>query len=284
MKRVIQFLRDTFRLLGEWLGSFVLWTIWLALVLLLIVQVYVATTNELAVPKVMLQQLEQRLAESGVRAKFQRTSLDPTGRVLMEDVRLSLPAFIDPIVHARTVYVRVSPWPLMVGRVEPAEIRITGGRVIVPALLSPSGEPIEIVRDLDATIVPASREVTIAQLSARVAGVRVSAQGTLPLPRRGAPLPPQALAEFLAQQFTMAARQAIAAAGTLDAFETPALHVDFSRSESGGLQAQATFLSRAVDLKQPVVAEARNVRIESRVLVLEGVATASRIEDRKSVV
>src|SRR5947209_15462266 len=107
MKRFLQLLRTTCVGGARTLGTLVLWSAWLVLVLALFVQLYIATTNELAVPGFVLHRLEQRLADSGLRATFGRTSFDPTGRVLLEDARISLPAFAEPVLSARTVFIHL---------------------------------------------------------------------------------------------------------------------------------------------------------------------------------
>ncbi|MCX6956258.1 MAG: hypothetical protein NTV51_29340, partial [Verrucomicrobia bacterium] len=117
------------------IGSFVLWTVWLALAVLLAVQCYIATHRELEVPGFLLRSLEERLAASGVQATFGRTSFDPTGRVLIEDARLSLPAFAEPVVAARLVYVRLDPWALAIGQFDPREVHVSGASLAVPAML-----------------------------------------------------------------------------------------------------------------------------------------------------
>ena len=122
------------------ISSFVLWTAWLALTIVLFFQLYIVTANELAIPDFILRHLESRLEQSGVKATFSRTSFDPMGRVLIENVRLSLPAFAEPVVTARSVYLRLNPLMLVVGRIEPREISVTAVNVSVPAMLMTTRE------------------------------------------------------------------------------------------------------------------------------------------------
>src|SRR6185436_16297851 len=84
---------------GAW--NLVVWTLWLGLSVLLVLQIYIVTTNELTLPDFMLRRLEARLAESGVKVEFQRTTFDPTGRIFLQDVPVSLPAFAEPVLTAR---------------------------------------------------------------------------------------------------------------------------------------------------------------------------------------
>ncbi|MCX6951139.1 MAG: hypothetical protein NTV51_02995, partial [Verrucomicrobia bacterium] len=181
-----------------------------ALALLLAVQCYIATHHELQVPGFLLRSLEERLAASGVRATFGRTSFDPTGRILIEDARVSLPAFDEPVVAARLVYVRLDPWALAVGHFEARELRISGASLAVPAMLSPSGRSEDILRDLDATLLPHPKSLEVAQLSARIAGISLIAHGSLYLPPRSrtstGSLP---VADFLARNYTAIARQLV---------------------------------------------------------------------------
>ena len=158
-------------------GSFALWTCWLALAALIFDQLYIITANELSIPEPILRRLEARLEEAGIKATFSRTLLDPSGRILIENVRLSLPAFNEPIITCRSVYVTLSPYYLAMGQLEPREIQLNDLTAFAPAMLSDSGRPEEIVRHLDATIEPARRSITFQHLSAIIADVPVSAHG-----------------------------------------------------------------------------------------------------------
>src|SRR5687768_4430350 len=124
MSRATEVLGSLMRTLFGAIGSFVLWTIWLALVALLVVQLYIVSASELAIPNFLLRQLEAKLAESGLRATFGRTSFDPTGRVLIHEARIFLPAFPEPVLTARAIYLQLNPLALVVGKFEPGEIRI----------------------------------------------------------------------------------------------------------------------------------------------------------------
>src|SRR5207237_1072819 len=156
-------------------------------------QIYIAFAHELAVPDFVLRRIERDVAETGVRVTFGHSSFDPTGRVLIENAELSLPEFSDPVVRIRAAYVQLNPWAMLVGRFDPRGVRVTGVNASVPAMLSGSGATEEIVHELDATIVPVGRELTISQLSARVAGVAVSAHGAVVLPKREPGRPPQSI-------------------------------------------------------------------------------------------
>lgn len=284
MRRVFQLLRRGLAGGAQGVGTVVLWSVWLVLGIALVVQTYIATTSELAVPRFALQQAEQRLAEAGLKAAFKRTAFDPSGRILIEDVELAPIGYSDPVLKARMIYIETNPWMLVVGRFEPRQIRVTGASVSVPAMISGSGAPVELVRDLDLTLRPAPRALLVDQFIARVANVVLTARGTVPLPRPQTPSARPALAEFFEQRFPGYCRQALAAAAKLDALQSPALHLDLAPAESGALSFGVTFTAAALALETPlasgksVATQARDLRVETRVLMLGATPTLSRVQ------
>ncbi len=257
--------------------AFSIWAVWLALALLLVAQTYILTSNELAVPGFLLRRLEGSLAESGLRMTFGRTSFDPKGRVLIEDVRVLLPAFPDPVFTARSVFVRLNPRSLLVGGVEPVEITITDATAAAPAQLTPSGRTEEIVRQLDATLEPRSGELVIHQLSARIANLTFSARGTVPLPTAGGQPSGPMLAEFFARRFPDGCRLAIALTGRLAQFVQPTLLLEVTPSESALPIIAVTALARHATLEMPVAVEIDNLRVSTR-LLLFGEAPPAPVE------
>jgi hypothetical protein len=268
MKAWVELCSRLARAFGSAVVSVVLWTIWLGLAVVFFFQLYIVTANELAIPDFVLRRIESKLAEAGVRATFSRTSFDPLGRVLMENVRLSLPAFAEPVLTCRSVFVRLNPLFLIVGRVDMREIELHEVTAYVPAMISPSGRPEEIIRNFDATFEPQRRAIVIRNLSANVAGIPVSAHGTVML----APTADQKggiekLGEFVAQKFPTLCRQALAAAEQLEQFDEPALHLQFSPSESGAAAIHVLALARAVRVAKPYAVEATNLRVSTRLLM-----------------
>jgi hypothetical protein len=279
MRRTLQHLWASTRWCAACVGSFVLWSVWLALALLLAGQTYIATHQELRVPGFLLRSLEDRLAASGVRATFGRTSFDPTGRVLIENARLSLPAFAEPVVSARTIYVRLDPWALAAGQFDPREIRISGANLAVPAMLSPSGRSEEILRDLDATLIPHEQQLELVQLSARVAGISLDAHGAIYLPPRNrenaGSLP---IAEFLARQYPAISRQLIAVAQQLTALDSPSLHLELSPSSTRVAIAKVSLYARGLKLAVPQPIAASGLRVVTRFPLFGDSPVTSRLE------
>lgn len=266
------------RTLWDGIFSFVIWSVWLALTLLLAAQLYILSANELAVPEFILRHFESRLAESGLRVAFKRTLFDPSGQVHFEDVRLSPPSFDEPVVSARSVYIRLNLWWLTMGRVEPREIRVTDVTVSVPAILSGTGRPEPVITGLDATLEPERRSVHVRQLSARVANAVVTAHGQLMLvPAGGAKPPALAVRELVTERFAVVCRQALAATAQLQNLDEPAVHLAFSPSESGAATIEVQALARAVRWGGAAAGEATAVQARTRFLLF-GEAPPSDLE------
>lgn len=247
--------------------SFTLWSVWVALALLLALQLYIFSTNELAVPDFLLRRIETRLEQSGLRVTFSRTSFDPTGRILIENVSARLPAFEEPVLGARAVYVRVNPWMLAVGRVELRELRVMGATASVPAMLSSSGRAEEIIRNLNVIVFPGDREHRVEQFSAQVAGVVVSAHGIVPAPPPTGAAPPDFVG-WLAREYPGLCRQAIAITEQLANFEQPSLQIEAGLTDAGAVKVNVELLARTAKLEVPLAAQARDVRVLVRALVL----------------
>jgi len=269
MKRALQLCWRGARLCTAGGLTFALWSLWLGLVLLLGVQAYVARSHELALPGFVLSTLEERLAASGVHLTFGRTSFDPHGRVLIEDLRLSLPAFDEPVVTARSLYARLDPWKLLVGRVEPVEIRLSGATLLTPAMLSPSGRAEQIVHDLDASITPHEQEFAINWCHGRLGELALIVHGSVHVAgaTRGARAPLPA-ADFLAKNYAALMRQAAGAIEQLSVFQEPIVEIDLAPSEARGAIASALLHAAGLRLEAPVALSATRLTLATKLPLL----------------
>src|SRR3990172_5276620 len=109
------------RLVLRWCGSccvsFLCWTSWLALCVLLFVLGWIAVRRQLPVPDYLLRRGEQRLAESGVIARFVQVVVDPGGRIVVGGLRLYATGQDEPLVESRAALAQLDPWFLFkIGR------------------------------------------------------------------------------------------------------------------------------------------------------------------------
>lgn len=161
--------------------SLVCWTLWLGLSMLLVFQLYIAFAREMPVPGFLLRSLEQRLEASGLKVNFGRTTFDPTGQVLVENLQLVVPSFGEPVADVRAVYVQLDPWALLGGRFEPSRLRASGINLHIPAMLAESGASETLLSHGDLILIPLETGIAVPQFTAQVAGVNLSARGAIDL-------------------------------------------------------------------------------------------------------
>jgi hypothetical protein len=256
--------------------TFALWTLWLALILALAFQLFIVSQNELTLPEFAWRRIERQITEAGLRATFDGSSVDPTGRILLHQARLFAAGLTDPVITARAVFVELNPWMLAVGRFEPREIRLSGATISVPGRLSPSATPEALVHDLEFTVRPGSRRVDVIELGARVAGITVSARGTVPLPRARGRFDPRDVARMLERHLAEICTQALAWQTRLQALQEPALHLEFAPSDSGAPMADIALFARALEFQSPAI-QAGGLRLSTRAILLDQV-TISRVD------
>jgi hypothetical protein len=280
MPQIPLILRHALRGLVSAVVSFVVWTIWLGLVVVLGFQVYIAATNRLEIPGWLLRSIEQRLETYSIHAKFGRTSLDPTGNLFFEDVSLVLPSFNEPVVSAAGVFVRLDPWALVTRQFDPQEIRITGASCLVPAMLSSTGKSEALVRDFDLTLQPRQGgELLVKALTARVASLRVNARGAIYLPETrknaggGATAP-----ESIARRYAAVCRQLLAATEKINAFEEPCAEVLLVPSESRAAIANLVLTARGFKFDAPLAVSASGLFATVQFPLLGEAAAPVRIE------
>jgi len=245
------------------------WTAWLALVLLLAFQAYIASVRELEIPRFLLHAIERHLAESGVSVTFGRAIFDPSGRVLLERARFKLASFSEPVVTARAIYIRLDPLSLVEGRFEPSEIRATGADLFIPAMLSRSGGAERVVQDLDAAFSITSRgdEFSVDYLNCRLGGVCLSARGTInagTVARRGAAATSLPLAEFVSKNYVALSREFSRAEERMSALERAELTAVLAPSETRGAIVTAELRAQALRMAGPIALEAEGIRASAR--------------------
>jgi len=230
------------RFCASCLVSLIYWTSWLLLGASLAALVYIWTSRELPVPEFLLRQVETRLAEADFTISFGHARLDPSGVVLLENVQIRSKQFKEPILTSRLVFIRRSIWSILAGRPIPDEIRLEGGTLQLPALLSPSGAVEPIVNDLAIILGHEDKTWHIGQLTARVGTLKITAAGDLDFPRQPAApkLPPPG---EITRRLLQSGRQIVLAGGRMNAFTDPTLAIRFESKPGGGNIADCEFRS-----------------------------------------
>jgi hypothetical protein len=255
--------------------TLLLWTLWLVLVLLACFQAYIATVNELQVPRFLLHAIEAHLAETGVTVKFGKATFDPSGRVLLQKASFRLESFAEPVVTADAIYLRLDPWALLERRFEAREIRATGANLFIPAMLSASGRAEKIVQDLDGGFSITSRgdEFTVDYLSCRLGGVIITAHGTVnagTVARNNEGATSLPLAEFLSRNYVALSREFSRAEEQMAGIERATITATLTPSDTRGAIVNAALYADGFRMAAPVAVEAGQVRARCRFPLLGG--------------
>jgi AsmA-like C-terminal region len=210
--------------------------------------IYILTVRELPLPDFLLRKIEARLAEADFTIKFGHARLDPTGKILLQDVQLRSKQFDEPLLTSRVVYVRRNFWSILAGRPIPDEIRLEGAIIQLPALLSPSGTAEPLIRDLAAVLRHDANVWHIDQLNGRLGRLKVMVQGDIITQHTAGPKvvsPQEITAKFLQM-----GRRFILNVNQLEAFENPTLNIHLE-TESGGVANTAACLFTADSVRHP---------------------------------
>lgn len=209
--------RQTFRLS--------LWSTWLVLLAALAGQIHLLSARRVPVPQPLLRVIEERLAARGVRIEFGRSVMNFSGRFILEDVRVGATTIAEPLATARSVYLQVEPWDLLVGQLTVNEIRVGGLDLHLPPAQSASGADELPAGNLDFLLRPAGKELEVSYLTGYIVGVPVQASGRIRLPGLQAGARPEITMERVTATYLLIARQAQAAGVRVAAFEAP--HLEF---------------------------------------------------------
>ncbi|MSU46837.1 MAG: hypothetical protein EXS42_06880 [Lacunisphaera sp.] len=232
------------RYCGSCLATLACWAVWLVLGASLVTLIWIAAAKELPVPGFVLRRTEAELAKANLVIKFGRARLDPTGKILLEDVQLRSRQFADPLLTCRLLYLRRDIWSVLGGRPIPDEIRLEGAALQLPAMLSPSGTAEPLVHDLALVLRHEDNRWLVDQFTGRIGRLAVTAQGDLALPARLAGAPPLS-PDPLAVQFLQISRRLALEVHQLDAFEEPTLAIRLESTAGMGNHAHLLLTAKA---------------------------------------
>ena len=237
---------------GRWCtrkgGLFALWSLWLLLVIILAAQIHVFTSHEVALPDPVRRLIEQNLSSQGISLTFDRGMLDPSGRMLLENVRLGTPTTSGTLVTARSLHAKLKPWLLVTGRLDIEEISASGLDFHLPAMLSLSGSDETLANDIDFTILPHGRLMEIEHFTGRLGGLAVQAAGAVQLPTTSAVTDSTAFVKNLVTAYLKIGKQVQASANQLAALDVPVLDIQLAPVGDHFAAAQITLRANGMAL------------------------------------
>lgn len=220
-----------------------LWSIWIVLILLLAGQACLLSSRRIVLPEPVRRIVAERLAEHGLRLDYDRGLLDLSGHLLLENARVGPLAHTAPYATARSVYVHVDPWDLIIGRVNVQDMRIGGLDLRLPAAQSPSGVDELLAERIDFALKPVGNEIELSHLTGYIGNLPVEAHGRFHIPAFPAGAGGKSAGGALAAGWGGLSRHLGTARSLLSAADGPVLHL---RLDSGRIEVAAE--ARSIDL------------------------------------
>ena len=250
-------------------GSLLLWVFWLALAIVLLIQIGIAVSRELSVPKFVLRSIEERLNAAQMRVNFGRALLEPSGRILLRDVKISLPEFEEPVATSRAIHVQLDPWSLLTGEVKARQVEIADLNLFVPAMLAPSGQSEELLRGADLLVRPREHEIEIAHSSGRLGEMAITVSGSFRLPPRSQRNPEAVpVTELIARHYGRVSRRVREEMEKIAGVHQPILHITLEPSLTRSALATVVLLAERIAWPGQAPGELQDVRVETRLPLL----------------
>lgn len=240
-------------------GRLLLWTLWLALCLLLGLGAWIAFSPSIDLPAPLLRRIEARLSQDTVAVSIGKITLTTSGELVARDISTRVAGFDDPVARVESLSTRVDLWALLSGRQGAHRISLSGGELIIPAQLSPNGAPLALLRDVDADLDYGNHLLRISRLGGRCAGVSLRITGALDdtalRRRKGKPVQPgPALIAFFRSASIAYPRIQALGKGWIDADLLPSSDQAASVRIAAGLDAWLSERPHSVELRDITLA------------------------------
>jgi hypothetical protein len=228
-----------------------LWTIWLLLLVALAGQIHLLSSRRVPMPEPLRRNVERRLATLGLDLKFGRAKMDFTGRFLLEDVRLGFANAPAPLATARTVYLHIDPWDLLLKKFTLREVQVGGLDLHLPGAHATSGKDERPAGNIDFALRPQGNGIALSHFTGYLGRLPVRASGRLALPSATPPATaPKVTLERAIAAYLDYANRTSAIEGKLAAFESPRLHLRLNATHiTVDFDAHSVDLGTAVNLR-----------------------------------
>lgn len=144
---------------------------------------FVVTDGEITLPDTVRDRVRSHLEAQGVSLSWGSGSLRLTGRVDLQDVAIGSSAEGGRLIEVSKVVAKLDIYALLLkGEVRPLRLTVDGGKLLCPAIFSPTGKVEEAIGDVRATLVREGNHYVVESLQARCANVPLVAYGHVVVP------------------------------------------------------------------------------------------------------
>ena len=135
--------------------------------------------GDIEVPEVARGMIRDRLAAAGLFCEWSEAHVSLSGRIELTDARVG-PAGGDAVFEAGRLVTELDVFDLIfAGRFTPRRLWLDRGRLVCPAVLSPSGRPEVALDEVRASLRREGDRLVVGTLQARCSGVPLVAHGRL---------------------------------------------------------------------------------------------------------
>ncbi len=139
---------------------------------------------EIVLPDSAQNLVREKLTQAGIACTWSRASVSLSGRIELTDARVGAAGGGDPVFEAGRLVAVLDMFDLISqGRVTPRRLWLDRGRLLCPAVLSPTGKTEVALDSIRAAFSREGERLVVETLQARCAGVPLAAHGALLPPR-----------------------------------------------------------------------------------------------------
>ncbi|MBK1878788.1 AsmA-like C-terminal region-containing protein [Pelagicoccus mobilis] len=157
---------------------------------------YVATLDDIPVPNFIIRELRDQLQTKGISLRMEGIRFQPNGRIIVERPEFYSPELGSTIVAADIAIAKLKLSRLLFRKVAIDEVRLSSGRIVLPAMLTPSGEPTTAISSINLEAVQRAERWNIRYANCAIDDLKLSLAGRinanllqLPPPKPDAPKP-----------------------------------------------------------------------------------------------
>lgn len=165
---------------------------------------FLVFSSEVPVPGFLTRVLVANLEVEGLGQRIESIKFDSVGRILLKGIHLYSEFYDDPLVVVDQALVTIDLHALLFGQIRAAAVQISGGTLLSPSVVSPSGIPREVLGGMTGSIRLADGGIKIENLRFNVGKAKAMITGSVQLPERRKTTQPQpglsaAIAELIRQ-------------------------------------------------------------------------------------
>ncbi len=157
---------------------------------------YVATLDDIPVPNFIIREVQSQLRNKGIDLRMAEVRFQPNGRIIFIQPEFHSPELGSTVVAADSAVAKLKLSHLAFGNIAVDEVRLSSGRFVIPAMLTPSGEPTTAISSIDFEATHRGQRWNIAYANLAIDDLKLSLSGQLddrfiklPAPKPDAPKP-----------------------------------------------------------------------------------------------